>query len=206
MDMDGDTFDYRMKLQREFKLENNIPLENKIISWQGSPTHVDSLMLIYHVINAIIKRTNVTVILASDASWLKSIGFKESKNLKIIGWMSLNKVLLFSAVSDVCLTPLPNNAFNQRKSELKVLESAAWGIPSVSSPVAPYLRFNKISGGGNIIVKEKYSSWMKAILTLLEDEVLYKEKSTLSLQSVKDHYDLTKINKQRADWWQSILK
>lgn len=176
--------------------------KNKTVMWAGSSTHTDTLLIIKPVVEELL-RQDVDVLIMGERNWIRSI-FPSDK-LRTVDWVNFDCYYLMPAMADVFLTPLPDNSFNKCKSELKVIEAAAWGIPSVSSPVAPYLRFNKISGGGNIIVKEKFSSWIDNILSLLEDDKLWKEKSELSYDAVKNFYNLELINEKRKQWWHTTL-
>lgn len=184
----------------------NEPLlrNERSVGWAGSPTHLDSLLLIKPVINELLI-SGVNVVLCSNREWLEYL-FAPHSHLTIMGWADLDKAYLLPSIADVNLTPLPNNKFTRGKSELKVIEAAAWGIPSVSSSVSPYTRFNKLSGGGNVIVKkERPKEWLKEIYKLLEDEGRYKECSEKSLACVKDMYDLHLINQSRQKWWHEKL-
>lgn len=171
--------------------------------WQGSPTHKDSLDLIKEPIKELLNK-GVKVILQSNLEWLKSL-FKPHPNLYLRGWVDVSESYKIPQQASVNLTPLPQGKFNSAKSELKVIEAAAWGIPSVSSPVAPYLRFNRLSGGNVIVNKERPKEWVKEILRLLEDKELWDDKSRLSKECVEKNYNLETINKNRLEWWTKIL-
>lgn len=174
------------------------------IMWSGSETHKDSLDLIKPVIYQLLDMGK-KVILMSKKAWLESM-FRPHRNLTMLDFVPFMEYYKIPSMAKVFLTPLPHNRFNASKSELKVLEAAAWGVPSVSSDTAPYRRFNKASKGANVIVKEKFCEWMKAILSLLEDKDLYEEKSLLSLSAVKNIYNLELVNQERAKWWKQILQ
>ncbi len=176
--------------------------KTRTVSWQGSPTHTDSLMLIKPVFEELL-RNNVNVVLIGDGGWLRTM-FNDDA-IKIVDWLPFSVSYFAPAMADICLAPLPDTAFNRAKSELRVIEAAAWGIPSVCSPVAPYNRFNTISGGGNIVVKEKFSCWVEAIMSLLDDDKLYDYHSTKSYEAVKNFYNLELINEKRKQWWHSTL-
>ncbi len=187
------------------KYDQSKPEETKAILFQGSPSHADSLELVKPAISELLSMGH-KVIMVSNLEWLKTIFKTPHPNLELRGWVETSEAHKIPLMGYINLTPLPKNKFNEAKSELKVLDAAVYGIPSVSSDIAPFRRFHEKSGGGNIIVKkERPRYWTEAILSLLENEELYKEKSRLSKQAVLEHYDLEIINKQRADWWKKIL-
>lgn len=175
------------------------------IMWQGSPTHKESLDLIKEPIRELLNK-GVKVILQSNLDWLKSM-FRPHPNLSLRGWVDVSESYKIPLSADINLTPLPQGKFNSAKSELKVLESAAWGIPSISSDISPYRRFHNVSGGANILIKkERTKEWVNAVMSLLSDDKLYSEKSRLSKEAVEKFYSLEKINEQRKIWWEKILK
>lgn len=176
------------------------------VHWHGSRSHRDSLELIRPTIRELLEQ-GIKVVLMSNLEWLKDI-FKDidNENLVFKGWVNIEDYYLEVKRADIFLTPLPKNKFNENKSELKCVESAAWGIPSVSSNIAPYKRFHELSGGGNILIKkERPKEWTKAIMEPLTNETLYNECSQKSLEAVKKYYNLEIVNQNRAAWWQRVL-
>lgn len=181
------------------------PMEkNCDVAWQGSPTHADSLEIIRPVINELLKK-GYKVNLTSNKKWLESL-FSPHPNLTLTDTVPFELFHMIPSMARVNLAPLPDNRFNRSKSELRILQSAAWSIPSVSSMVAPYIRFNKLSDGGNVLVKNRTKDWVKAVEKLLTDNELYDECSRKSKTCVQFNYDLELINKKRSAWWASVLK
>ncbi len=190
------------------------------VFWSGSTTHMDSLVLIKPVIEELLSNgTNVT--LMSNKQWIQSI-VKPHEHLSIIDYVPFDQYAKVISMASLCLVPLPDNKFNRCKSELKILESAAWKIPSVASAIAPYLRFDKISNGGCVIVKteqklagvsnyansllrkENNKKWIHAIYGLLDNPVLYKEVAEKAYRAVETHYELSVVNKKRLEWWSRL--
>ncbi len=173
------------------------------VMWTGSETHADSLMLIKGVIKQLLEQ-GVKVGLMSGKKFLESI-FDPHPNLDILDLIPFNSYYHIPALTKVFLTPLPDNHFNRSKSCLKIIEAAAWGVPCISSDTEPYRKFHNKSDGGNILVSDKFSDWMKVISSLLDNQYLWQEKSEKSFAAVKNIYNLELVNKKRADWWSSIL-
>lgn len=187
------------------KYNHPLSKRNRSVMWSGSTTHSDSLELIKPVIYEL-ANNGVDVILMSDREWLNSI-FKPHKNIIFEDWTYFELSHLLASRCDVFLTPLPKNVFNSKKSELKVLEAAAWKVPCVSSDVAPYRRFNDVSKGGNVLVKkERTKDWLEAIYSLLDNPVKLKEHGEKSYLCVQQVYNLETVNKKRVEWWSKILK
>lgn len=174
------------------------------VGWFGGTSHTASLELIKPAIQELINNS-VKVLLCGNVEWLYSI-FKPHPNLITQAWDKVNPHLPYSQV-EVNLAPLTNTTFSQKKSELRLLESGAWSIPSVSSSVSPYIRFNNVSGGANTLIKkEKARYWVEEVMKLLNNEELRKEKGRLSRKAVEEHYDLNFVNNRRLEWWKKILK
>jgi len=174
------------------------------VVWAGSPTHKDSLELIKPVIEELV-HNNIEVVLMSDRNWLHSI-FKSHKNLIIEDWLPFDFSYVLPSKAHIFLTPLPDNVFNSKKSELKILEAAAWKVPCVSSDVSPYRRFHELSNGANLLVKkERPKYWLENIYKLLSDDALYKSCAEKSYLCVTTRYNLQTINKLRSEWWSKIL-
>lgn len=74
---------------------------------------------------------------------------------------------------DVGLAPLAKLKFNDSKSNLKLLEYSALGVPWVASPRREYLRTHKQYGVG--IIASKPRQWRQAVRRLLTDSNFYLE-------------------------------
>jgi len=186
------------------KYTNPLPKIDRSVLWQGSPTHTESLDLIKPAIQELLS-DGVNVILCSNLQWLQS-QFKSHKNLHLKGWLAFEDSYRIPSMATINLTPLPDNVFNNKKSELKILEAAAWSIPSVSSDIAPYRRFYEKSNGGNVIVrKEKTKYWIEAIYSLLDTPFLYDNLAARSYECVEKYYNLAVVNQQRSAWWAKVL-
>jgi hypothetical protein len=182
------------------------PLQKVVSSvmFAGSQHHIESLLMIKPVIIDLLNNS-VKVILMGNKQWLLPM-FGEHPCLSIMDWLPFELYHKMPSMATVFLTPLPDNKFSRCKSENKVLEAAAWAVPCISSDVSPFIRFNQISKGGNIVVKkERPKEWLKCIYGLLENKELYDLCSFKSYICVKDVYSLEVVNKKRVEWWKKIL-
>lgn len=92
---------------------------------------------------------------------------------------------------DVGLAPLAKTEFNDSKSNLKLLEYSALGIPWVASPRREYLRTHKEFNVG--LLASKPSQWRKHVVNLMEDNDFYNRHRTAnwdwaSTQVISKHY------------------
>lgn len=191
---------YRNKLRSQY----GIPFDKKVIMWGGSTSHRDTLDLLKPIVKHY-AGTDVVFVIASNKDWLAQYGITESNNVKVIGWLPLEEYTNLPAMADVFLTPLLDTKFNASKSPLKVIEAAAWGIPSVSSAISPYVEFNLSSQGGNLLVKKnRFGDWISQINRLLDDDNLYRETQEKAINAVNTTYSLTEVNRQRGEWWKCL--
>jgi len=79
--------------------------------------------------------------------------------------------LLADQKCDLALAPLAPHPFNEAKSELKVLEAWALGLPVIASDIAPYRRAIGNSGAG-LLVPNDPKAWKEAIYKVAEDPEL----------------------------------
>lgn len=66
----------------------------------------------------------------------------------------------------VNIAPLENNLFNRCKSGLKYFEAAAFGVPTVASPIPDMLRF----ADGGIALAESADEWRDALREMVDSE------------------------------------
>ena len=88
--------------------------------------------------------------------------------------------LLPSLIDDswLIIAPLTNNIFNHCKSGLKFWESAAFGIPVISSPLADMQRFNN----KGLCISDKSDCW-REFIRQMEDPETYLEASKAAVNA-----------------------
>lgn len=95
------------------------------------------------------------------------------------------------AGGDIALAPLVDCPFNRAKSELRILESWALGIPVIASPVAPYARAIRDAENGFLCAQPK--DWENAIRTLVKNPATREMQAAGGLQSLRAAYTTEKI-------------
>jgi len=185
---------------------NELPEDKVIIGWTGSSTHYSSLMTIAKNLQGVFKRNpNAIFALCSNPEFLDLFDIPEAQKM-YIPHVKFEEHFKIPSMFDINLTPVVNSAFNESKSELKCLEAGIWGVPSVSTKIAPYERFNYMSDGANLLVKNnKRQIWEKHIEALIQDKNLRHDLGSKSLDTVIEWYDLDKVNKQRYEWFKENL-
>lgn len=188
------------------QLRNNFSKDEIYVMWSGSSSHLDSLKLLKGMLeHVIMSYDNVKLVIAGNKEFSDLFDLPQERKIFIPG-VKMNEYPIIPSMGDIFLTPVVESPFNDAKSELKILEAGIWGIPCVSSPVAPYVRFNEVSGGANLICKNnRAKNWTKNIKTLIENEGLRKELGEKSKQTVLNTYDLNKENEKRIKFWKEVL-
>ncbi|GAB3364326.1 MULTISPECIES: glycosyltransferase [Giesbergeria] len=106
------------------------------------------------------------------------------------------KLMALTQDWDLAIAPVESNAFNECKSNLKLLEYGWCGVPVVCSDVTPYHCDLAVSR-----VKNRYKDWRDAILERVSDlSACHRDGLTLQAQ-VAQNWRLTGQNLQ--DWYQA---
>ena len=157
------------------------------IGWCGGNAHADDLKMISKVLNKIIKEYKGTVIFetigmtrkeftgvfpmapTNPESICPSCGYEGE--LHHFPGESLDDypTVLCSKGWDIAVAPVIDNSFGNCKSDLKVKEYAAAGIPIVASPVVPYREASE--NGAQIIFAKTFDEWYTALKDLIEDKI-----------------------------------
>lgn len=90
---------------------------------------------------------------------------------------------------DIGLAPLSDRPFNHAKSDIKLLEYSASGIPWVASDLPSYQALQKVWGLGRIAKKNKATAWQNHIKDLLDPKV--REEEGLALREASWSRDIS---------------
>jgi len=68
---------------------------------------------------------------------------------------------------DIAIAPVINNSFNNCKSDLKIKEYSAVGVPIVASPVVPYKE--AAADGASVVFADSFDEWYNALRDLVDN-------------------------------------
>lgn len=97
--------------------------------------------------------------------------------------------------ADICIIPLVENRFNKHKSNLKILEAGAAGLPVIVSHVDPYLDFPD----NCVYYVKKQSDWYNGVKMMTDIEITRDMYAKNLSEYCESQYNFSKINKQRED-------
>jgi glycosyltransferase involved in cell wall biosynthesis len=117
-----------------------------------------------------------------------------------VPFLAVNEYLLAVSQFDVNLAPLAAGAFNDAKSNIKLIEAAALGVPSIISPRKSFLDF--VRDGETALVADTAEDWKKALSKLINDKDLRKAVGLSVEKETKAYYSPDKTKERLA----SIMK
>lgn len=140
------------------------PSVKPIVGWQGSPTHRQDLRRIKSAINTTQRKYNFDFVLAG----YKPQGFFRESTYR--DWLPFKDDLSHQKVFndfDIGICPLQETPFNDCKSDLKFLEYATLGIPTIASKTVTY---ETIENGRSGYLARNLADWERSIGELIQDE------------------------------------
>lgn len=159
--------------------------------WAGSSTHYGDLSILRSVIAETSDVVDWTFFGYCPDEFKQKVTFVEGVDFPFYH----NKIL--TTPYDLAVVPLENNRFNTCKSNLKLLEFGACGVPVVTSDIYPY----KDNPGIRIQHgKKEWKQWTEAIRTYATNETLRKEDAIKTYEYAKTFLstleeNMTKIKK-----------
>lgn len=178
--------------------------ERVVIGWAGGSHHWgDEVPMVAGLRAALARRPGATFCFFGDpllgACWREQIGRPEQwTTLPPVSWEEYPSCL---SLFDIGVAPLADTPFNQCKSDLRLLEYGAWGVPYVASDIEPYRRWNDTAGGGHLAGSPK--EWERGLLDLIDREGRRRE---LGGQARKSVYQQRGPAACGAAWERALLK
>jgi glycosyltransferase involved in cell wall biosynthesis len=178
------------------------------IGWLGANNHHLDLKKLAEPFKKLLKNKNHKLLLAGYnetspeyyeliESYFTSNGQRQPSQYIRTEWLDIMNYALPYNLCDAVLAPLCNDKFSQCKSNLKVLEAAAFSLPIICSDVAPYRKF--IEKG---LVLTPRGNWDGCIKSLIDNPKKGIELGKRLHEYVREHYDIKVVNKKR---YESIL-
>lgn len=138
---------------------------NHHVGWGGSPTHHGDFGLLRHGMNKFLQcnRDKTFHCIGMDyASWMKL----PPAQCHYTKWVPTPEDFFRTIDYSVGVAPLADNVFNRSKSDIKFLELAALGIPTIASDVAPYRSIK--DGDTGFLVRDGHQ-WSRLLKASVDD-------------------------------------
>jgi glycosyltransferase involved in cell wall biosynthesis len=117
---------------------------------------------------------------------------------------------------DVSLAPVVESLFNGNKSQLKVIEAGFHKKAIIASECDPYTidlisavdqgTFNNKGNALLVSPRKNHKQWAQHMKKLVENPNMVEDLGNRLYETVKDKYSLNTVNKNRAEFFKSIIK
>ena len=187
------------------------------ILWAGSKTHSKDLAMIAPVIKRLIRQFPETLhvyfvgsvptefLISQDVCGVLTAEVcpQFRNNISFVHGVNVFQYpqLLASLPVHIALAPLVECEFNECKSEIKVLEAWALGLPMIASRIAPYSRAIKHNVNG-LLIGPNQNDWYYAIESLIANPAKRTEFAKRGLETLREKYMMTQI---RDDYERALL-
>jgi glycosyltransferase involved in cell wall biosynthesis len=138
-----------------------------VLGWGGSASHIPDLRILSGVVEQIVAQDPRVEF---HCHGLREVPFAKHERIHVLPGVPLAEYPGLVATFDIGLVPLLDTQENRRKSDLKVLEYGAAGLPVVASKVALYERSVRQGESGFLVGSAK--DWLKGIRRLVADPEL----------------------------------
>jgi glycosyltransferase involved in cell wall biosynthesis len=182
------------------------------IGWVGGISHVEDIKLLTNQIRPICEKYGYRFIMGGHhensrmwAEMEKAITGESQKNRPSwfetrVGTTPDKYAEIYSEI-DICLAPLTAQTFNRYKSELKIVEAAAYKRPILVSSVEPYT--NHKSNLGVFFVQN--NDWTTPLTQLIQSGKS-KEVGLINYNYCNENHNIQEINKKRIDLLQKVCR
>lgn len=179
------------------------------IGWCGGNAHADDLRMVSKVIDKIVKEYKGKVVFETmgmtrqelagvfpmkiQNEVCSSCGYEGELHHYPGESLSQYPTVLASKGWDIAIAPVINNAFGNCKSDLKIKEYSAMGIPIVASPIVPYKEAAK--SNAQICFAETFEEWYNALKGLIDSQARRDEMARSNKEWVSQYWIQDNIGK-----------
>jgi len=183
--LDAETLSIAATLRTKRQAQH--PPANRLITYgSGTKTHnADFLEAAPALLRVLQTRMDVKLRIVGELTLPETFA-AIAERIERLPPMPFTQYLACLAESDVSIAPLENTPFNDAKSNIKFLEAAILGIPSVCSPRAHFR--DVIADGTNALLAESEQSWFAALTALLDDPERRARIGAAALQTALSRY------------------
>lgn len=135
-----------------------------VIGWAGSNTHLPDLKILRGVVEQLLDRYDNL-----EFAWagMSQMPFQDHRRMRMLPPVPLEQYPELLGNFHIGIAPVLDSVFNASKSDLKYLEYAGRGIPTVASRTTAYE--GTIQHGETGFLARNGKDWLKALSRLVED-------------------------------------
>lgn len=173
------------------------PERNHHVGWGGSPTHHGDFAQLRHGLKKFLERnpTKTFHCLGMNyAAWMRM----PSEQCHFTPWIDSVEGFFRTIDYSVGVVPLADTLFNRSKSDIKFLELAALGIPTIASDVPTYRSIE--DGWTGILVSSGYQ-WIRELKSSVDHPEVFWEIGERAREYVANH----RTTKHTAPMWMNVL-
>jgi glycosyltransferase involved in cell wall biosynthesis len=171
---------------------------NHHVGWGGSPTHHGDFGLLRHGLRKFLQcnpsKTFHTIGM-DYGSWMRL----PEKQCHFTKWVPTPEDFFRTIDYSVGVAPLADNIFNHSKSDIKFLELAALGIPTIASDVAPY---RSIKDGDTGFLVENGHQWSRLLKASVEQPEEFQRVGDAAKEYVRDN----RTTAHTAPLWAHVIE
>lgn len=191
------------------------------IGWCGGNAHADDLQMISKVLQKLIKEYKGKLIFETlgmtrkEFAWVfpmaptstddvcSNCGFEGTLHHHPGESLDDYPMVLASKGWDIAVAPVINNAFGNCKSDLKIKEYAAAGIPMVASRVQPYIEAQL--DGAEVSLATTFEEWYNALKELVENKIKREEIARKNKVWIEKHWIENNLDKIAGVYTQMFM-
>lgn len=182
------------------------------IGWVGGISHEEDIKLLDGQIAPICEKHNVRFLMGghheNDPIWArmeKAVTGKSRQErpewfVTRTGTSPIKYGEMYSEI-DICLAPLTNDKFNRYKSELKIVEAAAYNLPILVSSVEPYTNHKSNMG----VFQVHNNDWVTPLEKLIKSKK-WEKVGEINRAYCDEHHNLKAENAIRMALLKSVCK
>lgn len=144
--------------------------ERVTIGWAGGSSHDIDFAFVRGELRSFLRRSPGVDVHMIGTDYRQALGRPDAR---LSGWSENLVEYLHKIDFDIGIAPLAYHAFNKSKSNLKVLEYAALGIPVVASDFGPYS--DSVQHGTTGFLVKRPFEWSRYLRDLVNDEAMRAE-------------------------------
>lgn len=149
--------------------------DRTVLGWTGSIHHTQDAGPMLNALPEVFERYPETVFLMQCCrsvynAWTPALQEGWGDRLRWVPPLAFAQHPSIYSLFDINLAPLATTSFNLCKSDLRLIEGGAHGVPYVASDIAPYREFHAASAGIGGHLAHTAAQWVEGISKLLDRE------------------------------------